>query len=146
MKNMKSTKTMLIVALAAGALLAGSSALRAQDATNTPPAGEHGPGMKSRADVAKALDLTDAQKPKFDAIRKESREKLKALREDTSLTMEEKKANAKAIQDDAAKQLKTVLTPDQFAKYLEMTKRGPRNHPPAGSADSPKPQATAPPN
>ena len=39
---MKSTKTMLIAALAAGALLAGSSALRAQDATNTPPAGHHG--------------------------------------------------------------------------------------------------------
>jgi periplasmic protein CpxP/Spy len=143
---MKSTKTMLIAALAAGALLTGSSALRAQDATNTPPAGEHGPGMKGRPDLVKQLDLTDAQKPKVEAIRKSAMEKGRALREDTSLTPEEKKAKAKAIRDDTATQMKAVLTPEQFAKYLEMTKRGPRSHPPGGSSDSPKPQATAPPN
>jgi Spy/CpxP family protein refolding chaperone len=143
---MKSTKTMLIAALAAGALLAGSSALRAQNATNTPPAGEHGPGMKGRANIAKQLDLSDDQKPKVEAIMKGAMEKGRALREDTSLTPEEKKDKVKAIKDDMATQLKTVLTPEQFAKWQELSKRGPRNHPPAGSADSPKPQAAAPPN
>jgi protein CpxP len=143
---MKSTKTMLIAALAAGALLAGSSVLRAQNATNTPPAGEHGPGMKGRANIAKQLDLSDDQKPKVEAIMKGAMEKGRALREDTSLTPEEKKDKVKAIKDDMATQLKTVLTPEQFAKWQELSKRGPRNHPPAGSADSPKPQAAAPPN
>ena len=140
---MKSTKTLLIAALAAGALLAGSSALRAQDATNTPPAGEHIPGMKSHPDLAKQLDLTDAQKPKVEAIRKNATEKGRALREDTSLTPEEKKAKAKAIREDTATQMKGVLTPEQFAKWQEMSKRGPRMHPPGGP-DAPK-SPTAPP-
>ena len=140
---MKSTKTLLIAALAAGALLAGSSALRAQDATNTPPAGEHSPGMKSHPDLAKQLDLTDAQKPKVEAIRKNATEKGRALREDTSLTPEEKKAKAKAIREDTATQMKGVLTPEQFTKWQEMSKRGPRMHPPGGP-DAPK-SPTAPP-
>ena len=140
---MKSTKTLLIAALAAGALLAGSSALRAQDATNTPPVGEHSPGMKSHPDLAKQLDLTDAQKPKVEAIRKNATEKGRALREDTSLTPEEKKAKAKAIREDTATQMKGVLTPEQFTKWQEMSKRGPRMHPPGGP-DAPK-SPTAPP-
>ena len=140
---MKSTKTLLIAALAAGALLAGSSALRAQDATNTPPAGEHGPGMKGHPDLTKQLDLTATQKPKVEAIRKSAMEKGRALREDTSLTQEEKKAKAKAIKDDMATQMKAVLTPEQFAKWQEMSKRGPRMHP-SGGTDAPK-SPTAPP-
>ena len=134
---------MLIAALAAGALLAGSSALRAQNATNTPPAGERGPGMKGRANIAKQLDLTEDQKPKVEAIMKGAMEKGRALREDTSLTPEEKKAKAKAIKEETATQLKAVLTPEQFAKWQEMSKRGPRMHPPGGP-DAPK-SPTAPP-
>ena|SRR5450755_2783645 len=140
---MKSTKTLLIAALAAGALLAGSSALRAQDATNTPPAGEHGPGMKGRPNIAKQLDLTDAQKPKVEAIMKGAMEKNRAVHEDASLTPEEKKAKAKAIREESATQMKAVLTPEQFAKWQEMSKRGPRMHPPGGP-DAPK-SPTAPP-
>jgi protein CpxP len=134
---MKSTKALLIAALAAGALIGGSSSLSAQNATNTPAAGEHGPGMKGHMNL-KALDLTDDQKPKVQEIIKGAMEKRKALREDTSLTPEEKKDKAKAIQDDTATQLKAVLTPEQFAKWQEMSKRGPRMHPP-GTPDAPKP-------
>jgi Spy/CpxP family protein refolding chaperone len=115
---MKSTKIMLIAALTAGALIIGSSSLRAQDATNMPP-----PTMKGRPNFAKSLDLTEDQKPKFDAITKAALEKRKALREDDSLTKEEKKAKAKAIQEDTATQLKALLTPEQFAKWQAMTKR-----------------------
>ena len=146
---MKSTKTLLIAALAAGALLAGSSALRAQDATNTPPPGpppgEHGPGpgMRGRPDIAKQLDLTEDQKPKVQAIMKNSMEKRRALHEDTTMTQEEKRDKGKALQEDTAKQLKAVLTPEQFAKWQEMSKRGPRMRPP-GAPEAPAP-ATPPP-
>ncbi len=139
-------KTMLVAALAAGVLIAGGSSLRAQSATNTPAAGEHGPGMKGRPNIMKALDLTDDQKPKVEAIMKGAMEKRKALRDDDSLTPEEKKDKNKAIQEDTATQLKAVLTPEQFAKYQELTKRGPHAHPPAGTPDSPKPPAATPPN
>ena len=118
---MKSTKTLLIAALTAGALLAGSSALRAQQATNMPPI--HA-GMKGHQDIAKQLDLTEDQKPKVEAIIKGAADKGRTLREDTSLTPEEKKAKAKVIREETATQLKGVLTPEQFAKWQEMSKRG----------------------
>jgi periplasmic protein CpxP/Spy len=142
-EDMKSTKTLLIAALAAGALLGGSSVLYAQNATNTPPAGEHGSGMKGRQNLDKQLDLTDAQKPKVHEIQKNAMEKGRALREDSSLTPEEKKEKAKAIREDMATQLKAVLTPEQFAKWQELSKRGPHSHPP-GTPEPPKPP-TAPP-
>ncbi len=72
---MKSTKTMLIAALAAGAWLAGSSALRAQSATNIPPAHEHRAGVQAHQNLAKQLDLTEDQKPKVEAIMKGAADK-----------------------------------------------------------------------
>ena len=139
---MKSTKTMLVAALAVGALLACSSSLRAAD-TNTPPAGgppagERGPGMRGgRPDIAKALDLTDEQKPKVEAIMKGAGEKRKALREDTALTPEDKKAKAKAIQEDTTAQMKAVLTAEQFAKYEKMAQGMRGNRPPGGGGGGP---------
>jgi periplasmic protein CpxP/Spy len=142
---MKSTKTLLIAALAAGALLAGSSALRAQQATNMPPI--HA-GMKPHQNIAKQLDLTEDQKPKVEAILKGAADKGRALREDTSLTPEEKRAKAKAIREETATQLKGILTPEQFAKWQEMTKRVAHNRPLAapGTPTSPKTDATPPTN
>jgi Spy/CpxP family protein refolding chaperone len=142
---MKSTKTLLIAALAAGAWLAGSSALLAQDAPATPPpggppAGEHAPGMKSgRPDFAKDLDLTDAQKPKFKEIMKGAQEKRKALHDDTALTAEEKKAKGKAIQEEVNAQMKALLTPEQFAKWQEMAKHMRGGRPPGGGPGGPPP-------
>jgi len=130
---------MLIAALAAGAMLACGS-LRAAD-TNTPPAGgppagERGPGMRGgRPDLAKILDLTDEQKPKVEAIMKGASEKRKALREDTALSQEDKRAKAKAIQEDTTAQMKAVLTPEQFAKFEKMgpgMRRPPGGGPGAG--------------
>jgi Spy/CpxP family protein refolding chaperone len=141
---MKSTKTLLIAALVAGALLAGSSALRAQDATNMPPVHK----MKERQSAVQALNLTADQQPKFQAIMKDAMEKRKALREDTSSTPEEKKAKAKEILDGMNTQMKALLTPEQFVKWQDMSKHKVHGHPPMipGSQASPKTDPTAPPN
>jgi Spy/CpxP family protein refolding chaperone len=133
---MKSSKTLLVAALVAGALLAGSSSLLAQESsTNTPPAGMKG----GRRDIAKELNLTDDQKPKFQEIMKSTREKMKDLREDTSLSPEDKKAKAKEIQENTATQMKALLTPEQFAKWQELTKKMRGNRPPGGGAGGPPP-------
>jgi Spy/CpxP family protein refolding chaperone len=132
MKFMKSMKSTLIAALALGALLAGGSSLLAQDSTNK-PAGERGPGMRGggRPDFAKTLDLTDEQKPKVDAIMKDSMEKRKALREDTAMSQEDKRAKGKAIQEETTAKMKEVLTPEQFTKYEKMV-QGMRGQRPGG--------------
>ena len=144
---MKSTKTMLIAALATGAMLACGS-LRAAD-TNTPaggpPAGERGPGMRgARPDLAKALDLTAEQKPKVDAIQKGANEKRKALREDTALSQEDRRAKIKAIQEDTTTQMKAVLTPEQFAKYEKLA-QGMRRPPGGGPGAGGPPPGDKPP-
>jgi Spy/CpxP family protein refolding chaperone len=128
---MKSTKTILVAALAAGALLAGNLAARAQDSTNTPPPGMHGHGP-SPEQINKDLNLTDDQKPKVKAVMDEQMQKMRDLRQSDdfkSLSREDKMAKMKAIHEDAATKLKTILTPDQFAKWQKM---GPGMRPPGG--------------
>ena len=142
---MKLTKTLALTALVAGSLFAGSTALQAQDAPKDKPAGaQAGPGQRGRPDFAKELNLTEDQKPKFKEIMQAATEKRKALREDTSLSAEDKKAKAKTIQEDTAKQMKALLTEEQFAKWQKMSQRprpGAGGPPPAGEAP---PKADAP--
>jgi hypothetical protein len=122
---MKVTKSMFIAALVAGNLFAWNLALRADDSTNTPPANPPASDVKSPARgfdrLSELLNLTADQKPKVQAILKGSMDKRHALREDTSLSADDKKAKAKDIQDDTATQLKAVLTADQFAKWQKMS-------------------------
>src|SRR5260221_10192991 len=105
---MKSTKTMLIAALAVGALLTGNTVLRAQDSTNpppagAPPAGQRPPGMRGAPNLdmlAKQLELTDEQKTKIKPILEEQAKKIKDLRADISLSQEDRRAKMKAIRDE----------------------------------------------
>jgi len=153
---MKANKTMLIAALAVGSLLVWSPALRA-DGTNippstppagAPPAGQRPPGMRGGANLDQ-LNLTADQKPKVQAIIEAQRQKMRDLREDTSLTPEDRRAKIRAIHDDTATQMKAVLTPEQFDKWQKMSPPGGlRDHrmgpPPAGNlppAGTPPPAA-----
>ena len=128
---MKLNKTLALAALVAGSLLAGSSALQAQDNTNTPPAGgPPGGGMRGRPTfemISKQLDLTDDQKPLVKPIVEDMQKQASELRKDTSLTQEDRRAKMKEIRDGAAAKLKDILTPEQFAKWQKM---GQRQRPP----------------
>ncbi|HEY5296984.1 MAG TPA: hypothetical protein VIK59_03590 [Verrucomicrobiae bacterium] len=138
---MKSTKTIIVAALAAGALLAGNLAGRAQDSTNIPPDAamhHHGPDMKS-------LNLTDDQKPKVKAVMDEQMQKMRDLRQSDdfkSLSREDKMAKMKAIHDDTATKLKPILTPEQFAQWQKMGPGMHHNGPPEGGngSNTPPPQ------
>jgi periplasmic protein CpxP/Spy len=165
---MKANKTMLIAALAAGSLLVWSPALRA-DGTNTPPSTPPAgappagapPAGQPRAGfdrMAEQLNLTADQKPKVQAIMDAQRDKIRSLRQDTSLTPEDRRTKMKAIHDDAVTQMKAVLTPEQFDKWQKMSPAGMRerrmgqppggNPPPTGTpppASTPPPDATPPP-
>ena len=102
---MKLTKTFALAALVAGSLIAGGAALQAQDNTNTPPAGAPpgGPGLRGRPNLdqmAKDLGLTDDQKAKLGTIMEDQQAKIKALRADSSLSQEDKRAKAKEIRGE----------------------------------------------
>jgi Spy/CpxP family protein refolding chaperone len=72
------------------------------------------------------LNLTADQKPKVQAIREAQRQKVRDLRQDTSLTPEDRKAKMKALRDDEVTQMKAVLTPEQFDKWQKMSPAGMR--------------------
>ena len=136
---------MLIAALAVGSLLVCSPALRA-GATNTPPstppAGAPPAGQPPRGGferLSEQLNLTADQKPKVQSIMQAQMDKILALRQDTSLTVEDRRAKAKAIHDEYVTQMKAVLTADQFQKWQDMQSkmRNRRNGPPPGGNPPP---------
>jgi Spy/CpxP family protein refolding chaperone len=140
---MKANKTMLIAALAAGSLLAWSPALRADDTNkppSAPPAGAPPAGQPSRTGferMAEQLNLTADQKTKVQSIMDKERQKMLDLRNDTSLSQEDRQAKRKAVVEDTALQMKAVLTPEQFDKWQKTSPMGTRrphsDAPPAGT-------------
>jgi len=102
---------------------------------STPPAGQPGPGMRGGPNLD-PLNLTADQKPKVQAIMEAQRQKIRDLRQDTSLSPEDRKTKMKAIHDDTASQMKAVLTPEQFIKWQKMASGAMREHrmgrPPGG--------------
>ena len=148
---MKSTKTLFLTALAVGSLLAFGTVANAGDTTynppSTPPAGgpppggQHGPGINGRPGPGRMLDqlnLTDDQKPKVQSIMKARMDKILSLRQDTTLSREDRVAKMKVIQEDTVKQMKAVLTADQFQKWqaLQSQMRNRRNGPPTGGENA----------
>jgi Spy/CpxP family protein refolding chaperone len=139
---MKLNKTLMIAALVAGSVFAAEVAVRAQDATNTPPAGGRpgGPGARGRMNfetIATQLALTDEQKTKAKPIFEEMQQKMMALRQDTTLSQEDRRAKMKEIRDAATAKLKEVpLTQEQLDKWAKM---GQGNRRPPGGAGGPPP-------
>jgi Spy/CpxP family protein refolding chaperone len=125
---MKLTKTFALAALVAGSLLAGNTALQAQDNTNTPPASAPpASGMKGRGlnfdAISKQLELTDDQKPKVKTVIDDLTQKQRDLRADTTVAMADKRAKAKELRDAATAKLKDILTPEQLTKWEKMSQR-----------------------
>jgi protein CpxP len=155
---MKISKSMIIAALVAGNLLAWNLALRAAD-TNTPPPAKPAPGGPPQDQrppgmmrggpsldlLAKQLNLTDDQKAKVKPILEARDKKIGELREDTSLSPEERRAKMQSLREEITAQMKAVLTPEQFDKWQQMNQRGRRPGPPlggerAGSTNAPAAQ------
>ncbi|MBN8246038.1 MAG: hypothetical protein J0L84_01195 [Verrucomicrobia bacterium] len=73
---------------------------------------------RNRRDAMMAeLGLTDEQRDKLRAAQKDQAEKLRAVREDSSLSREQKAAKAREMRDSLVATTKTILTPEQFEKW-----------------------------
>jgi Skp family chaperone for outer membrane proteins len=110
-------KLSLIVALALGGLLAFSTIGMAQDATkDAKKGGKRGvPTVEQQMErLTKALSLTDEQKPKVEALLKDSAKQMQALAPD------ERREKGRAIRDEQNKKMKEILKPEQVEKYTKM--------------------------
>ena len=88
------------------------------------PGGHHGPGMMGPEQelgwLSDKLQLTDDQKAKIKPLIEDEHKQLKALREDTSLSREEKHAKFRQIHTSTYDQIRSLLTEPQQATLKQM--------------------------
>ena len=119
---MKMHKVSLLAALAAGALIAFTPTLRAEDKPERPdrserpgggPGGPGGPGQRGDMlkKMAEELGLSDEQKSKLQEVFKAQREAMK------DLSPEERREKMKESREAMNAKVKEILTPEQFAKW-----------------------------
>ena len=78
-----------------------------------------GKGVNVRK-MAQELNLSDAQKEQMKSIRQRSTSAIMAVRNDTSLSPEQKRAQLKTIRTQVKDSIDAVLTPEQQAKMQEI--------------------------
>jgi len=148
-------KTARVLWVFAGLFLIASPFIRAEEPATapTPPPGEKGDrrerrqemrDMRENADkLYKELNLSADQQIQIDAIRKQTRESLKALRNDASLNEDQRREKGRDIFKSAADQERAVLTPEQQAKLRELREKHGRHGPGGDRPPGGAPPATA---
>ena len=124
------------LAILAVAGLLGATA-SAQDTKQDTKAPRRGAQVEERLkQLSEELNLTPEQKAKIKPVLEKEREKVQALRSDTSLTREQRQEKMRAMRADLDKQIKPILTADQYQKWeksrAEMRNRARQG---AGKAD-----------
>jgi periplasmic protein CpxP/Spy len=77
---------------------------------------------------AKELNLTPEQQADMKSIRENMKQQAQAIKNDSSLTADQKKAKFKELRKSSHEQMMAKLTPDQQAKFKEMKKEHRGNH------------------
>lgn len=120
-------KTILVVAGAIGLSGLAMAQDAAPQADQTPPARIGHPHKMRAADaegrlerMGRKLNLTDDQKTKLKPIFQDEWQEMKPVREDASLSREQKREKMKSIHEKYRAQIEGVLTPDQQAKWKTM--------------------------
>ena len=86
-----------------------------------------GPGMgmdpgERVENLSKQLNLTDEQKPKVRAIFEDEMKQRQAMRDDASLSREDRMEKMRAMNESTQKQIAKILTADQKKKWDEIMK------------------------
>ena len=124
-----------------GFLFLGSVGLRAEEPAGTPPPPPSSERRERREDMrenaqkmAKELNLTADQQIQMEAIRKQTRDAVKAVRNDASLSEDQKREKGRELLKTGKDQERAILTPEQQAKAKELQgkhgRRGPGERPP----------------
>ncbi len=109
--------------------------LLAQDAPPSPPQGQGGPGRGGPEQQQRQLDrmtsqlgLTPDQVTQVKLIQADSQTKRMAMRDDTSMSQDEKRAKMMAMRQDEQSKMRGILTDDQKTKYDAMLKQMQEGH------------------
>ena len=118
------SKLSLIAALALGGLVACSTLVSAQDAPKNGKGGKKGMTVEQQMTrLTEQLTLTDEQKPKVQKVLEASSKKMQELRNDSSLDQQGRREKMRPIMEEQNKEMKKILTEEQFKKYEDMQQR-----------------------
>jgi len=78
-----------------------------------------------RAEMVKALNLTDAQKKAFKEVNQSLKTDRSAIQADINLSEEEKKQKMNQLRVSYLEKMKDILSPEQFEKFKQMRKSRP---------------------
>jgi len=78
--------------------------------------------------MTEELELTDAQVERVKVLNLKVAEKIKAIKEDDSMSKEKKKEFIEGNMEDHKNVMKSILTADQFVKYEEMAEKMKSKH------------------
>ena len=120
------SKLSLIAAMAIGGLVACSTLVTAQDASNAPEKKEGKRGMSPEQQLERyteRLSLTDEQKPKVKAVLEDSAKKRREIMKDNAQDRQAMREKMQPVMEAQNKKMKEILTADQFTKYQEMIDR-----------------------
>jgi protein CpxP len=115
-------------------LAAGLTFAQPSQQSEAPPSDKHaGMHHEESADqhlqmLSEKLNLTDDQKAKLKPILHDKMEQMKAVREDSSLSEEQKRAKMKSIHESLHDQINAVLTPEQQTKFKQMKQEQMQKH------------------
>ncbi len=120
---MKMTRSTLLALITIGGLTAFGQMARAAeaDAAKADSKPKVRQGAAKRPDQLKALTeqlkLTEDQQTKLKVVLKDQAEKARALRTDTALSQDDRRAKMKEIREKFNAEMKKVLTEEQFKQW-----------------------------
>lgn len=91
--------------------------------------GQMGPGHRMMSPdqrlqhLTKTLNLTSDQQAKIKPMLEQEQTQMQAMHQDTSMSQQDKWAKAKSIREGTNDQIRSVLTPDQQTKFVQMQDR-----------------------
>src|SRR6185312_10586572 len=108
-----------------------------------PPGGRGGGRMMGpNADqLAKDLDLNDAEKAKVKTIIDDQQKKMTELRADTALSQTDRRAKMQTIREDTAAKMKEALPADKFEKFQQQQQQMRQRFQRGGGTNAPAPAA-----
>ena len=120
-----------ILVLLAASLTFAQTSQESQAPTPDTHAGMHHNGESADQHLqmlTEKLNLTDDQKAKLKPILQDQMQQMKAVREDSSLSQEQKRAKMKSIHESLHDQINAVLTSEQQAKFKQMRQEQMEKH------------------
>ena len=108
-----------ILPLAAAGFLVTATSVFAEDEKPKARNAGHAPGERLKM-MTEKLGLTEEQQGKLKAIFEKNMPKAKALREDSTLSKEDRRAKMIELRKGEADEIRAVLTPEQQEKLKEM--------------------------